>query len=47
LIVELSKPDLRLNVPLLCEQLVVLDEVVVQDAARVAAVLNLVLGPML
>lgn len=48
LIVELSESDLGLNVALFSQQLVIFDEVVVEDAARIssagaAAALNLVL----
>ena len=43
LIIELSEADLSLNISFFCEQLIVFDQVVVQDPARVTAVFDLVL----
>ena len=43
LIIELAESNLSLNISLFCQKLIVFDEVVVEDAARVASVLDLVL----
>ena len=43
MIIELAESNLSLNISLFCQKLIVFDEVVVEDAARVASVLDLVL----